>query len=167
MPGSTSRAARAGTRSGAPLSARQRAEDGCDLGLLRGGNPDAASAAPVMTVPFWAPSSLIQNSTSRGFVELYDDRVAFDFEVVSTWGPRSLRAVHIPLDRVRSVEFTHSWVKGKFVQMRVEHGPWTVQLPFVGGTVWFAVGSKEEGEGFVAAMRERLGKSNPPAAPGA
>jgi hypothetical protein len=37
----------------------------------------------------------------------HDDRVAFDFEVVSTWGPRSLRAVHIPLDRVRSVEFTH------------------------------------------------------------
>jgi hypothetical protein len=42
-------------------------------------------------VPFWAPTSLITNSTSRGFVELYDDRVAFDFEVVSTWGPRSLR----------------------------------------------------------------------------
>lgn len=119
----------------------------------------AASAAPVMTVPFFAPTSWIANSTSQGFVELYDDRVAFDFEVVSTWGPRSLRAVHIPLDRVRSVEFTHSWVKGKFVQMRVEHGPWMVQLPFTWeGMVWFAVGSKEEGEGFVAAMRERLGK---------
>jgi len=32
-------------------------------------------------------------------------------------------------------------------------------LPFTWeDTVWFAVGSKEEGEGFVAAMRERLGK---------
>jgi tRNA A-37 threonylcarbamoyl transferase component Bud32 len=123
----------------------------------------AAPAAPVMTVPFYAPTSWIANATSQGFVELYDDRVAFDFEVVSTWGPRSLRAVHIPLDRVRSVEFTHSWVKGKFVQMRVEHGPWAVQLPFTWeGTVWFAVGSKEEGEGFVAAMRERLGKMTAP-----
>jgi serine/threonine protein kinase len=123
----------------------------------------AAPAAPVLTVPFWAPTSLITNSTSRGFVELYDDRVAFDFEVVSTWGPRSLRAVHIPFDRVRSVEFTHSWLEGKFVQMQVEHGPWTVQLPFTReGKVWFAVGSKEEGEGFVAAMRERLGKVTSP-----
>ena len=123
----------------------------------------AAPAAPVVTVPFFAPTSWIANSTSQGFVELYDDRVAFDFEVVSTWGPRSLRAVHIPLDRVRSVEFTHSWVKGKFVQMRVEHGPWMVQLPFTWESlVWFAVGSKEEGEGFVAAMRERLGKVTSP-----
>ena len=108
----------------------------------------AAPAAPVMTLQFWAVlDSSLTNATSRGLVELYDDRVAFDFEVVSRWGPRSLRAVHIPLDRVRSVEFTHSWVKGKFVQMRVEQGAWTVQLPFMWeGTVWFAVGSKEEGE---------------------
>jgi serine/threonine protein kinase len=125
----------------------------------------AAPAAPVMTVQFWAVlDSSLTNSTSRGLVELYDDRVAFDLEVVSRWGPRSLRAVHIPLDRVRSVEFTRSWVKGKFVQMRVEQGPWTVQLPFMWeGKVWFAVGSKEEGEGFVAAMRERLGRAEPPA----
>jgi serine/threonine protein kinase len=123
----------------------------------------AAPTAPVMTVPFYAPTSWIANSTCQGFVELYDDRVAFDFEAVSTWGPRSLRAVHIPLDRVRSVEFTHSWVKGKFVRMRVEHGPWMVQLPFTWERmVWFAVGSKEEGEGFVAAMRERLGKVTSP-----
>ena len=116
-----------------------------------------APAAPLLTVPFWAPTSWIANSTSQGFVELYDDRVGFDFEVVSTWGPRLLPgAVHIPLDRVRSVAFTHSWLKGKFVQMQVEHGPWMVQLPFTWeSTVWFAVGSKEEGESFVAAMRER------------
>jgi serine/threonine protein kinase len=124
--------------------------------------PSAAPATPVMTVPFFAPTSWIANSTSQGFVELYDDRVGFDFEVVSTWGSRSLRAVHIPLARVRSVEFTHSWVKGKFVQIRVEHGPWMVQLPFTWeALVWFAVGSKEEGERFVAAMRERLGQIAP------
>jgi hypothetical protein len=75
----------------------------------------------------------------------------------------STRDRHIPLDRVRSVEFTYSWLKGKFVHMQVEHGPWTVQLPFTcEGQVWFAVGSKEEGEGFVAAMRERLGKVTSP-----
>jgi tRNA A-37 threonylcarbamoyl transferase component Bud32 len=125
--------------------------------------PTAVAPAPVMTVHFWAPTSLMANSTSQGLVELHADRVAFDFEVVSTWGPRSLRAVHVPLDRVRSVEFTHSWLKGKMVLMRVEQGSWTVQLPFTWeGQVWFWVGSKEEGEGFVAAMRERIGKVSSP-----
>jgi predicted Ser/Thr protein kinase len=127
----------------------------------------AAAAPPVFTLPFWAPTSLfatglspavvdlVSDATSRGFVEVYDDRVAFDFEVISIWGPRSLRAVHIPLDRVRSVEFTHSKLRGKLVQMQVHHGPWMVQLPFRSkGKVWFAVGSKDEGEGFVAAVRE-------------
>jgi hypothetical protein len=50
--------------------------------------------------------------------------------------------------------------------MRIEHGPWMVQLPFTWETlVWFTVGPKEEGERFVAAMRERLGQITPPAAP--
>jgi hypothetical protein len=53
-------------------------------------------------------------------------------------------------------------VKGKFVGMLVEQGPWTVQLPFMwDGMVSFAVGSKEVGERFVAALRERL--ESPPA----
>jgi hypothetical protein len=48
-------------------------------------------------------------------------------------------------------------VRGKFVRIQVEQGPWAVQLPFTwDGMVWFAVGSKEEGEGFVAALRDRL-----------
>jgi len=38
-----------------------------------------------------------------------------------------------------------------------------VQLPFTWeDKVWFAVGSKEEGEGFVAAMRGHLGKVTSP-----
>ena len=50
------------------------------------------------------------------------------------------------------MEFTHAWLKGKFVQLQVEPGPWLVTLPFTWeDTVWFAAGSKEEGEGFVAA----------------
>jgi hypothetical protein len=121
-------------------------------------------AAPVMAVPFTASMFFIQNSTANGLIELYDDRVSFDFEVVALYGPRTLRAVHIPLNRVRSVEYRSFW---RSVQMLVEHGPWTVQLPFVKGTkVSVHVGSKEEGERFVAAMRERLAKTNPPAAPG-
>ena len=94
---------------------------------------------PVMVVPFTA-SMAIQNSNARGLMELYDDRVSFDFEVVAVYGPRTLRAVHIPLNRVRSVKYS-AWGT---VQMQVEHGPWTVQLPFAKGTkVSVRVGSKE------------------------
>ena len=111
-------------------------------------------AAPVMAVPFTASMFFIQNSTANGLIELYDDRVSFDFEVVALYGPRTLRTVHIPLNRVRSVEYRSFW---RSVQMLVENGPWTVQLPFAKGTkVSVQVASKQEAEGLVAAMRERL-----------
>ncbi len=35
-----------------------------------------------MAVPFTASMFFIQNSTANGLIELYDDRVSFDFEVV-------------------------------------------------------------------------------------
>jgi serine/threonine protein kinase len=110
-------------------------------------------AAPAMAVPFMA-TILIGSSNVKGLVELYEDRVSFDFEVISSFGQRTLRAVHIPLNRVRSVEYRSFWGS---VQMLIEHGPWTVQLPFAKGTkVSVRVASKQEAEGLVAAMRERL-----------
>ena len=93
-------------------------------------------------------------------MELYDDCVSFDFEVVAVYGPRTLRAVHIPLNRVRSVDNRSFW---RSIQMLVDHGPWTVQLPFAKSTkVSVRVGSTEEGERFVAAMREHLAEDKAP-----
>ena len=50
-------------------------------------------AAPVMAVPFTA-TMFIQNSTARGLLELYDDRVSFDFEVVSVWAANAPSGSH-------------------------------------------------------------------------
>lgn len=133
-----------------PLPARQRAEDGCDLRIFRAGCPEARGAFDGRAVH--DNNVLCSEFTPRGLLELYDDPVSFDFEVVSY--ARTLRSVHIPLNRVRSVEYRSSW---ESVEMQVEHGPWTVQLPSAKGTkVSGRIGSKEEGEDLVAAMRERL-----------
>jgi serine/threonine protein kinase len=116
-------------------------------------------AAPIMVVSFKITHVTYPVTISSGLLALYDDRVSFDFEVISSLGPRTPRTVHIPLDRVRSVEYRPFWRR---VLMQVEPGPWTVQLPFAwGGQVWVQVASKEEAKGFVAALRERLESRQP------
>jgi serine/threonine protein kinase len=117
--------------------------------------PSTSGVAPIMSLPFTASMVFMQNATAKGIVELHDDRVSLNFEVVSLYGPRTLRSADIPLDRVRSV--SGPGLSGLAVQMVVEPGPWTVPLPFAKkGTIGIQVRSKQERDAFVAAVQARL-----------
>jgi len=113
-------------------------------------------AAPLLSVRFTASHLFIYKSTSSGVLELYDDRVSFDFELVSLYGPRSHHVVTVPLTQVRSVKYL---VLSGIIQLRVEPGPWTAQPPFAaGGKISVRVRPTPQGKRVVAAIQERLGR---------
>jgi serine/threonine protein kinase len=122
----------------------------------------AAPAAPVLTVPFWAPTSLITNSTSRGFVELYGDRVACDFEVVSTWDrDRSGLCISLSIVCAQWSSLTRGWRESSFrCRSNMDRG--RSSCPSRGRARSGSRSARRKGEGFVAAMRERLGKVTSP-----